>query len=299
MTKPEIENVEAQLAHNPQSAALYQRNRSLTDIAQLVTHWNGPPVAQSPAQELGVLQSDARYHCFERDWSPDPHTVVRGFSIMYHFSVGQSGRIRQMNPIERMLWHVTNGNWSAVGTLCIMGEGQRPSAAMLASLRALYDWLCADRPDLPNLDHTGVWGHGECGGLYGGGPQWGNSTTCPGPDLLAWTRAYRRGEAPPAPAPVPVPTATNHYFPETGYYVSDGFWEFYQSFGGAQKGVQLFGYPLAEPFQGRVGDWTGTVQQFERARFEYHPEIRDLPAPKVLLGRVVAEQLDAQHLATA
>ena len=30
-------------------------------------------------------------------------------AIMYHFAVGQSGTIYEMNPME-ILWHVTNGN---------------------------------------------------------------------------------------------------------------------------------------------------------------------------------------------
>ncbi len=54
------------------------------------------------------------------------------------------------------------------------------------------------------------------------------------------------------------------YFNETGHNVCGPFLEFYQRY----DGLELFGYPLTEPFteDGRL------VQYFERVRMEYHPE---------------------------
>ena len=60
----------------------------------------------------------------------------------------------------------------------------------------------------------------------------------------------------------------------------------------ARESLALFGYPISEPFTGKLADGTTyTVQYFERARFEYHPEN---PAPyKILLGRLTADLVPA------
>ncbi len=54
------------------------------------------------------------------------------------------------------------------------------------------------------------------------------------------------------------------YFPPTGHHLGYGFLRFWR----ANGGMMTFGYPLSEEFteNGR------TVQYFERAKFEYHPE---------------------------
>src|SRR5262245_28365465 len=62
----------------------------------------------------------------------------------------------------------------------------------------------------------------------------------------------------------------HHTFPETGHTVSGLFWQYWQTHGGlAQQG-----YPISEEFT-EVSDLDGqpyTVQYFERAVFEQHPE---------------------------
>lgn len=56
-----------------------------------------------------------------------------------------------------------------------------------------------------------------------------------------------------------------------GPQVSGKFLEFFMSHGGLDKGIRLFGLPLSEPRTETVGGtWTGTVQYFQRARFELH-----------------------------
>ncbi len=59
------------------------------------------------------------------------------------------------------------------------------------------------------------------------------------------------------------------YFEETGHNVVFGFKEYFQSRGG----LRAFGFPLTEEL--REGGLT--VQYFERARFEYHPELAGTP----------------------
>jgi hypothetical protein len=56
------------------------------------------------------------------------------------------------------------------------------------------------------------------------------------------------------------------YFPETGKYNHAEFRDYWRRFGG----LAVFGYPITD--QRQEGDlW---VQYFERARFEFHPEVR-------------------------
>jgi len=104
--------------------------------------------------------------------------------------------------------------------------------------------------------------------------------------------------APPTPGPTPTPGVTpaagNHGtsvhatpspistatpsptldFPQTGYAVSFGFLQFFQ----AQGGINVFGYPISQemPEIGPDG-LMHTVQYFQRARFEYHPEFNGTP----------------------
>ena len=85
----------------------------------------------------------------------------------------------------------------------------------------------------------------------------------------------------------PAPGARS--FPETGHTIVGRFLAFWEGNGGLAQ----FGYPLSEAFEERLEDGqTRTVQYFERARFEYHPEHAGTPY-EVLLGhfgrRVLAE----------
>ena len=104
-----------------------------------------------------------------------------------------------------------------------------------------------------------------------------------------------------SPAFTPAPDATEtegcQLFP-TGHQVCGGFLAYYRAHGfelgepgvSLRESVARFGYPLSsemtDPATGR------TVQWFERARFEWHP---DNPEPhRVLLGRIGAEVLAAR-----
>jgi beta-lactamase class A len=79
-------------------------------------------------------------------------------------------------------------------------------------------------------------------------------------------------QAPPAsppPTPPPTPTPTQVYFPETGHTVSGKFLAYWEDHGGLAQ----FGYPLTDARPEQLEDGhTYTVQWFERARFELHPE---------------------------
>jgi hypothetical protein len=87
--------------------------------------------------------------------------------------------------------------------------------------------------------------------------------------------AYRR-----AIAPVPA-SGQGRYFPETGHNVGGRFLAYWEANGGLAR----FGLPLAEEAAERLfAGNTYTVQYFERARLEYHPENAGTPY-EVLLGQ--------------
>ncbi len=90
------------------------------------------------------------------------------------------------------------------------------------------------------------------------------------------------------------------YFPATRHTVCGDFRAYWHRYGldfgepgvTARESLALFGYPISEPFTEKLENGTTyTVQYFERARFEYHPEN---PAPyKILLGRLTADLVPA------
>ncbi len=86
-------------------------------------------------------------------------------------------------------------------------------------------------------------------------------------DLIKGDRSY-----PPAP---PTPNSKElTYFPQTSHSVHGAFLAFFNSRGG----VETFGYPTSEEYR----ENGVTVQWFQRARFEYHPELP--PAYQVSLS---------------
>ncbi|MBA2451586.1 MAG: N-acetylmuramoyl-L-alanine amidase, partial [Chloroflexia bacterium] len=78
------------------------------------------------------------------------------------------------------------------------------------------------------------------------------------------------------------------HFPETGHTLSGNFLDFWLENGG----LPIFGYPISERFE-EVSETDGelhVVQYFERNRFEYHPNLPQLPNG-VLLGHLAREAL--------
>jgi hypothetical protein len=81
------------------------------------------------------------------------------------------------------------------------------------------------------------------------------------------------------------------YFPETGHTVSGAFLRYWFQHGGLTQQ----GYPLTEEFQeaSKLNGRIYTVQYFERAVFEKHPE--NAPPYDVLLSQLGKFELDARH----
>lgn len=94
-----------------------------------------------------------------------------------------------------------------------------------------------------------------------------------GIETLPGTEAYPRAE--------PSLSEGCQFFEPTGHNVCGRFLDYWQSHGG----LMIFGYPITE----EVTENELTVQYFERARFEYHPE--NQPPYDVLLGQLGREVL--------
>ncbi len=115
-----------------------------------------------------------------------------------------------------------------------------------------------------------------------------------------WATEERRNELP--FRPLPPQTAEwvagdpdRIFFPETGHTLAYGFKRYWEQHGG----LYTFGYPISEEFS-EVNPDTGqvyTVQYFERARFEYHPEYAGTDY-EVLLGRLGAQYAQARRVKT-
>ncbi|HET8630669.1 MAG TPA: CAP domain-containing protein [Thermomicrobiales bacterium] len=84
------------------------------------------------------------------------------------------------------------------------------------------------------------------------------------------------GAGPPSPARA----ADSTYIPDTGHNVPDYFYNYWAANGGQAQ----FGLPLTEPYS----ENGLTIQWFERARFERHPEFAGTPA-EIELGQLGRE----------
>jgi len=105
---------------------------------------------------------------------------------------------------------------------------------------------------------------------------------------MAAKQRYPDGTPAPPTANVP-PNAI--FFPQTGMHLWGQFRDYWESHGGlAQQG-----YPISEQFQEKsdIDGKTYTVQYFERAEFELHPE--NDPANQVLLSLLGVERFHAKY----
>lgn len=91
-----------------------------------------------------------------------------------------------------------------------------------------------------------------------------------------------------------------HYFEETGFAACSEFLDYWQSHGldfgddgvSFRESLALFGYPISQEYFSPPGSGAEpvTIQYFERARFEFHPDNPE--EHRVLLGRLGADLLE-------
>jgi hypothetical protein len=101
--------------------------------------------------------------------------------------------------------------------------------------------------------------------------------------LLSQLGTFRYGQKYPTGAPGQTPNRTNgQLFVETGHWLGGRFREYWEQHGGLPQQ----GFPISDEFT-EVSDLNGkpyTVQYFERAVFELHPE--NAPPNDVLLSQL-------------
>lgn len=222
----------------------------------LVVHYSGPAVGNR-ADTLAVLKAEARYHV-GKNWALAGEETVYGDGLMYHIAIGDDGAKYLCRDLEAVLWHcgVTAWNRAALSVHLPIGGDQRASAAQLRSLtEVVEDWRA-----LTGTSASDIRGHQEL-----------SPTSCPGTLMADFVYPYRSGTS----------VSTGQWFTETGFHIGGAFWEFWRERGG----LPIFGYPLSNEL--READLT--VQYFERAVFEWHPE--NAEPYQVLLRRLGAEAL--------
>ncbi len=152
------------------------------------------------------IQADNDYHRFKAVWDKDDPNV-HAPHIAYHLwlpydpvaflskhglesdSISPSVVV-WCNHLWERSWHATNANDVCVGiALQLDGESQEPSEAQKTGVSWLIDEFLPDQGVV--IPRKRVWGHGECSKVYGGGPDWGNNTVCPGKYVLPWVREFR------------------------------------------------------------------------------------------------------------
>lgn len=196
---PDIIDIADRLPRNTKSPNW--RTRALGSIRTIVVHYdavalphdgdlgvspNSPSLISTGDRAIGYdpvrrYIAQANYH-MSRNWNTEGGPVVRGFGLMYHYRVSADGRIWRTQPEELVTWHARAANYNGLAICCDLGPGQTPPQVELVALKALLDWLCFHRPEIP-ASRPDVWGHGE---LH----REGNQTACPG-HLLEWVQAYR------------------------------------------------------------------------------------------------------------
>ncbi|MGH9176787.1 MAG: cellulase family glycosylhydrolase, partial [Vicinamibacterales bacterium] len=110
-----------------------------------------------------------------------------------------------------------------------------------------------------------------------------------------WAAEKRRHEPAfrPLPDNQPPDSPDRIFFKETGHWLAYGFKKYWDESGGLWQ----FGYPISEEFQERnpQDGKTYTVQYFERARLEFHPEHAGTEF-EVLLGHLGRQYAEAKRV---
>lgn len=150
---------------------------------------------------------DNDYHRISADWDPQEAGVQHAPHVAYHLWIPREGTawlrgngIAGVGPVVvwcnylwEAAWHARGANQSCVG-IALQGDGEAKDASddQKAALRWVLDELLP-RESVP-VARERVWGHGETPSVWGGGPDWGNVTVCPGRMILPLIWALRGGE---------------------------------------------------------------------------------------------------------
>ena len=151
--------------------------RPISAIDMLAVHWDGGPIIPEGYDPVEYYRTEARFH-IRKDWGGGSF----GYGLMYHGKIDRRGRAYLTRPFTHVAWHASLANERSVAVCVDATDGQEANDAQLAALdRVVEEWR-----GMFGLRRGMVWGHGEL-------TQYDNATTCPGPRLTAYVRAYRKG----------------------------------------------------------------------------------------------------------
>ena len=271
-----------------------QRYRALSEIEHQVAHYEAGgniPSTWAPEQEIAHLIDVAHFHQ-TRDFGGG----ALGRTLEYSFACFPSGRIYIVNDPTLITWSHRDGNRIGISTLYCLGVGEEPTEAMLATARAHFEYT-PTRPDM-RVIKARTWGHGETPHQYGGGPDWGNSTDCPG-KMLAFVRAFREE----AHMPGEQNPDANGFFAVTGYSIGPAGAKAIGDYWRAHGDVAAFGYPLTDEQAASIFPWSVlpelrgfTVQEFEYETLAWRS---DVGVVRVRVGAVLNALRDREHSKSA
>lgn len=165
----------------PQAAWNPVSTRRLAGIRWIVVHWDGGARIPEGYDPLEYYKREAYYH-IQKDWNWAEPGIQGGWSLMYHEKIDRSGNVWITRPAEHVCWAAMNANYTGY-MLCVDStDGQPATRPQLATLSSRLEAL----RERFGLSRSAVYGHGEMTWL-------GNSTSCPGPELLNLVREYRQG----------------------------------------------------------------------------------------------------------
>jgi hypothetical protein len=224
----------------------------------VVIHYNGGPVPRD-VPDIEWAQRVARWH-IDRNWNSAPGgPFIAADGIQYHRMIGRAGDIYRLRDEGDVLWHC--GSWpeneTHLAVYVRIGGNQHASQVQLGALNSLIQDLIRTG----RVTREQVIGHQEV--------DW---TACPGTLMDDFVLPFRKE--------ITV-AETSMFFHETGHSIGGAFREYWRNNGG----LMIFGYPLTDEFE----EDGMTVQYFERAVFEWHPE--NDPPYRVLLRRLGAHAL--------
>lgn len=175
--KPELEIIAQQLP-----IALWNQLtlRNDWEIKLLVVHWDGGAPFRPDYEPFAYYQWEARYH-IAKDWGNDSH----GYGLMYHECIDRSGRVWLTRPSIHVVWAQGGANRISYAIKVDATEESPPTEPQMVSLTMRLDKLRQEY----NLKRMATVGHGEL-------LLFGNTTSCPGSDLLKFVEEYRESTAP-------------------------------------------------------------------------------------------------------
>ena len=150
------------------SAKVGGNHSKMGRVTRLTVHHTGQHKGFRGKSDVEIVQMIDRYHREGRHWS----------AIGYHYIIGRDGTVYEGRPCHIQGAHVAHNNPHNIGISCIGDfDRQLPVSAQLGALAGFLE----DQRRRYGVAKGRVYGHREL-----------NSSVCPGDELMAWVKAWRR-----------------------------------------------------------------------------------------------------------